>query len=112
MPIATSDADLKFDSAALISRPLCQFHSVALFYSQRKELIMKSHFQPHASGHDGDHRGSKAGASPSMSERQTQAYLMARDTIRRIQRTAWLVDALAKDPARWPRTTDGRHISH
>jgi hypothetical protein len=111
-PIATSDADLKSGNAAPISTLAFLFHIVTLFDSQRKELIMKSHNQPHPSGQEGAHRGSKPGATPSMSERQTQAYLMARDTIRRIQRTAWFVDAIAKDPDRWSRTTDGRHISH
>ena len=111
-PIATSDADLKFDNAAPISTLGFPFHIVAWFDNQRKELLMKSYFQPHASGQDGEHRGSRPGAAPSMSERQMQAYLMARDTIRRIQRTASFVDALAKDPARWPRNADGRHTSH
>jgi len=34
------------------------------------------------------------GGIPYMSERQTQAYLMARDALRRVQRTASLVGAM------------------
>lgn len=37
--------------------------------------------------------------TPYMSERQTQAYLLARDTVRRIQRTASLVGAMSQRPA-------------
>lgn len=34
------------------------------------------------------------GGMPSMSPRQTEAYLLARDTVRRIQRTASLIEAI------------------
>ena len=34
------------------------------------------------------------GGMPSMSPRQTEAYLLARDTVRRIQRTASLMEAI------------------
>jgi hypothetical protein len=33
-----------------------------------------------------------------MTERQTEAYLLARDTVRRIQRTSSIVEAIAQRP--------------
>lgn len=69
---------------------------------------MQSHFQPNPSGRGGGTRSSMAGAMPYMSESQTKAYLMARDTIRRIQRTASMFDSKADAPARPPRTAQGR----
>jgi hypothetical protein len=46
-----------------------------------------------ASGNSGRNRRSmpRRGGLPSMSEKQTQAYLIARDALRRIQRTSSLV---------------------
>jgi hypothetical protein len=46
-----------------------------------------------ASGNSGRNRRSmpRRGGLPSMSEKQTQAYLIARDALRRIQRTSLLV---------------------
>ena len=37
----------------------------------------------------------RSGAMPYMSEQQTQAYLLARDTVRRVQRTSSLVGAMS-----------------
>lgn len=37
----------------------------------------------------------RSGALPPLSERHTEAYLLARDTVRRIQRTTSLVEAAA-----------------
>ncbi len=45
-------------------------------------------------------RRSSASATPYMSERQIQAYLMARDAIRSIQRTSSIFDACEKESLR------------
>ena len=58
---------------------------------------MKSDFQARPSGRRGGARSALPGAAQFMSERQTQAYLLARDTIRRIQRTSSMFDSGLKD---------------
>ena len=53
----------------------------------------------------------RSGAMPYMSEQQTQAYLLARDTVRRVQRTSSLVGAMAHRAAghfNWT-NGDGQH---
>lgn len=42
-------------------------------------------------------RSGLSGPLPYLSDRQTQAYLMARDTIRRIRRTSTIVTSIAKE---------------
>ena len=37
----------------------------------------------------------RPGAIPYMSERQTQAYLLARDVVRRVQRNSWIAAAVS-----------------
>ena len=63
---------------------------------------MKPHPQPPQSGCGGIGRSSPNGRRSYMSERQTQAYLMARDAIRRIQRTSSIVGSISKDAMRRP----------
>lgn len=59
---------------------------------------MKSHVHTRATGSGSSNgRGAATSALPYMSERQTQAYLMARDTIRRIQRTSPIIDSISSD---------------
>lgn len=41
---------------------------------------------------------SQSGGMPYASERHTEAYLLARDAVRRIQRTSSLVDAVLRRP--------------
>ena len=53
----------------------------------------------------------RSGAMRYMSEQQTQAYLLARDTVRRVQRTSSLVGAIAHRAAgnfNWT-NGDGQH---
>ena len=73
---------------------------------------MDSHFQKHSSGSGSGSRRALNGTMPYLSERQTQAYLMARDTIRRIQRTASIVDSIANDAADKLRSANRRLDSH
>ncbi len=73
---------------------------------------MKSHSQPRGTTSGAGDRKDGSGPMPYMSESQTQAYLMARDVIRRIQRTSSLVNALSIDPSRTSRHSDGRRLSH
>ena len=73
---------------------------------------MKSDFQPRPSDSRGRKRGAVLGAMQIMSERQTQAYLMARDTIRRIQRTSSMFDSNSRDAARRSSDGGGRPSGH
>jgi hypothetical protein len=72
---------------------------------------MKSHFQPTPSGRKGT-RGALAGNMPYLSERQTQAYLLARDTIRRIQRSASFFDAPSNETAPVQSNAQGQRKGH
>lgn len=56
---------------------------------------MKTQIQAGPAGRGRGSRSAMSGALRYMSERQTQAYLLSRDTIRRIQRTASIVEAVA-----------------
>jgi len=58
---------------------------------------VKSNLHTRASGSGNSGRSAVNGALPYMSERQTQAYLIARDTIRRIQRTSSIFDSISKE---------------
>lgn len=73
---------------------------------------MKSHtdMQSSVSGHSA--RSSIHGAMPSMSERQMQAYLMARDAIRRVRHTSAFFDSMEKDVIREHRATDRHRDCH
>jgi hypothetical protein len=53
-----------------------------------------------------------AGSSSYLSERQTQAYLLARDTIRRIQRSASFFDAPSNETAPVPGNAQGQRKGH
>ncbi len=68
---------------------------------------MKSDFQARTSTNGESSRNGSTGAMPYMSKRQTQAYLMARDTIRRIQRTSSIVSSISRDAPRVQRPDDG-----
>jgi hypothetical protein len=71
---------------------------------------MKSHRQSRGSGGGG--RRAVTGALQCMSDRQTQAYLMARDAIRRIQRTSSIVDLILNDAAQRLRAASRSQNSH
>jgi hypothetical protein len=58
---------------------------------------MKSSVHPRSSGRSNGIRASIPGGMPVMSERQMEAYLTARDTIRRVQRTSHFFDSVEKD---------------
>ena len=78
---------------------------------------MTSQFQPPPSGRGGRNNVGNAEAStgpavPYMTERQTQAYLLARDTIRRIQRAASNFGATPGDAHHQSSAADGRNNSH
>ena len=73
---------------------------------------MKSHFQTHASDSGSGARNAVSGAMPYLSERQMQAYLVARDAIRRIQRTSSIFNAIEKDAARGHGAAHGARNSH
>ena len=73
---------------------------------------MKTPVQPNPSGRRGGTRSAMSGALPYMSERQPQAYLMARDAIRRIQRTSTIVDTISIERARAQGAADGRFNTH
>ena len=73
---------------------------------------MTTHVQPNPAGRGNGTRRAMSGTVQYMSERQTQAYLMARDAIRRIQRASPIVEAIAKDKACLPRASQGRPDSH
>ena len=62
---------------------------------------MNSHSPTPSSGHGRTaHKAAKgSGGLPYMSERQTEAYLLARDAVRRIQRTSSLVSAVSQREA-------------
>jgi hypothetical protein len=94
----------------LYKRNSVQFHAGGLIANQRKELIMKSHFQPRRSGSGA--QGPMGSAVPYMSESQTRAYLMARDTIRRIQQSSQMGGSMAPFPTDAKRMPVGRHHGH
>lgn len=73
---------------------------------------MKSHMHTGASDSRSSGRRTLNGSLPYMSERQTQAYLMARDAIRRIQRTSSIVDPILEDPDQRLRVANRRQNSH
>jgi hypothetical protein len=73
---------------------------------------MKSHLQPRSSGSGDGVRSAMSGVMPYISERQIQAYLMARDTIRRVQRASPIFDSISKDEARLPQSADVRLNCH
>ncbi|MES2941682.1 MAG: hypothetical protein V4772_02295 [Pseudomonadota bacterium] len=55
----------------------------------------------------------RSGGVPYMSERQTEAYLLARDVVRRIQRTSSLMDAIPQGATRYASGAAGhRHQNH
>jgi hypothetical protein len=53
-----------------------------------------------------------AGSSSYLSERQTQAYLLARDTIRHIQRSASFFDAPCNETAPVQSNAQGQRKGH
>ena len=57
-------------------------------------------------------RSAKSGAMPGMSELHIQAYLTARDAIRRIQRSASLFDAPTKQPGSGSESAPDRRDCH
>lgn len=73
---------------------------------------MKSHPHTRASGSGNANRSASTGALPYMSERQTEAYLMARDAIRRIQRSSFIVDSISEDSVQRLRAATRRQNSH
>jgi hypothetical protein len=73
---------------------------------------MKSHMHTRGSGSSNGGRNPLNGSLPYMSERQTQAYLMARDAIRRIQRTSSIVDSISNDAVQRLRAASRRQNSH
>lgn len=50
-------------------------------------------------GRTSRHAAKVSGGLPSMSQRQTEAYLLARDTLRRIQRASSMVSAVSQRAA-------------
>ena len=58
---------------------------------------MNSYSPTPSSGKDRAASGTvkRPGAIPYMSERQTQAYLLARDAVRRVRRSSWLAEAIS-----------------
>ena len=76
---------------------------------------MNSHSPTPSSGHGRTSRKAAEGSGglPCMSERQTEAYLLARDALRRIQRTSSLVSAVPQRAAGGSIRAQGdRHQSH
>lgn len=65
---------------------------------------MNSHSLASTSGRDGAARNAstRRGVMAVMSEREAQAYLLARDAVRRVRRTAPLFDSIASRPALAP----------
>jgi hypothetical protein len=85
---------------------------IRYFCHQRKESIMNSHFQPRRSGRGNGTQSAVNGAMSYMSEEQTRAYLMARDTIRRIQRSSFVWGPTIKPSTEGTGTAVGRHLGH
>lgn len=55
----------------------------------------------------------RSGAVPRLSERQIELYLLARDAVRRIQRSSSLVDATSQAAARYASPAQGhRQTNH
>ena len=73
---------------------------------------MPSDFQPRPSGGRRGVRKSMPGGMQFMTERETQAYLIARDTIRRVQRTSSLFERGLNDAAHPSGAVDGRNRHH
>ncbi len=76
---------------------------------------MKSHASTPSPGRNRTVRkaATRAGGLPLMSERQTEAYLLARETVRRIQRTTSLVSAASQRAQVGGRWAPGdRHCNH
>lgn len=73
---------------------------------------MKSHMHTRASDNLGGVRSTPDGSLPYMSERQIQAYLTARDAIRRIQRTSSIVTSFSQDSAQRLKAANRRQNSH
>ena len=76
---------------------------------------MNSHFPTPSSGRGRTARSAatRSGGMPCMSERELEAYLLARDTVRRVQRTTSLVSAISKQVAKSANRVPGsRRQSH
>ena len=76
---------------------------------------MNSHSPAPSSGRSltGLTAATRSSATAYMSERQTQAYLLSRDTVRRIRRTSSLVEATLRGAAEsLEQPRDGWHQSH
>jgi hypothetical protein len=73
---------------------------------------MNSRLQPRRSGRGNGTPSSVNGAMSYMSEDQTRAYLMARDTIRRIQRSSFVWSPTIKPSTEGTRTAVGRRLGH
>lgn len=73
---------------------------------------MKQHTQQRASGGARGSRSSKPAATAYMSEQNIQAYLMARDAIRRVKRTAPIFDSIDNATAWKQAATRVRRDSH
>ena len=58
---------------------------------------MNSHYPTPSSGRGraAPSTAKRPGGIPYLSERQTQAYLLARDVVRRVQRSSWLARAVS-----------------
>lgn len=73
---------------------------------------MKSQSLSQTSGRGQSTRKPATSALPYMSERQIQAYLAARDTIRRVQRTASILDSISGDAQFGGHASQRRRKSH
>lgn len=73
---------------------------------------MKPHIHTHNSASGAGTRSSVRGAMPYMTERQIQAYLMARDAIRRVRHASSSFDSYQGDMPHHYRAADGQHNSH
>jgi hypothetical protein len=73
---------------------------------------MHSGFQPRRSGSGNGAKGSVNGAASYMSEDQTRAYLMARETIRRIQRASLIGGPTVSPPTQGTGIAVGRNLGH
>jgi hypothetical protein len=73
---------------------------------------MNSRFQPRRSGRSNGTQSSVNGAMSYMSEEQTRAYLMARETIRRIQRSSFVWGPMIKPSTEGTRIGGSRQLGH
>ena len=74
---------------------------------------MNSHSPSPSSGADRASRGAGRRSGSSMrylSQLQTDAYLLAREALRRVQRTSTLLEAGLRSPERAGTRADGRHL--